>query len=71
MTWNEAFDAHIRERFGDGAQNKAAASLRTTPSNVFNWCHGKLPREKWRKRIDRWSGGRVPWELHVHLPRAS
>ena len=71
MTWNEAFRAYVEERFSDGGQQAAAFSLKTTPSNISYWCNGKLPREKWRRRIDRWSGGRVPWELHVHLPRAS
>jgi len=71
MTWNEAFRAYIEDRFGDGPQQKAAHSLKTTPANISYWCNGKLPREAWRKKIARWSGGKVPAELHVTLPVAS
>ncbi len=66
MIWSAAFKAYIDERFGDGAQQKAALSLRAAQSKVHYWCHGARAREKERRRIQRWSGGRVP----ADLPRA-
>lgn len=70
MTWNEAFRRYIARRFGDAAPKRAAESLKTTPSNVFNWCRSTVPHERWRKRIAMWSKGDVPAELHVVIPHA-
>lgn len=69
MTWNEAFRAYIERRFGEGAQQRAAGSLKTTPSNVSYWCRDTIPRDGWRARIEKWSRGEVPSTLHVVLPR--
>ena len=62
-TWSEAFKAYIGERFGDGAQQKAAIALRAAQSKVHYWCHGSRAREKERNRIERWSGGAVRADL--------
>jgi hypothetical protein len=63
MTWSEAFRAYIEKRFGEGAQQKAAISLRTAQSKVHYWCHGSRAREDERKRVARWSHGHVPADL--------
>jgi len=67
MTWSEAFKGYIERRFGDGAQQKAAFALKVSPSKVSYWCRGSMPRERTRKRIDRWSKG----EVAASLPPAS
>lgn len=69
MTWNEAFRRYIDKRFGDDAQKKAALSLKLPPSTISYWVNGTLPREPMRKRVERWSEGDVPAELHVARSR--
>lgn len=63
MTWSDAFKGYIERRFGDGAQQKAAFALKVSPSKVSYWCRGSVPREKTRRRIDRWSKGEVSADL--------
>lgn len=71
MTWNEAFRGYIERRFGENPQQQAAFSLKATPSNISYWCRdGRIPRQKWRDRIDKWSGGEVPSELQVGFKKA-
>ncbi len=58
--WSETFAAYIARRFGEGAQQKAAFALKVGPSAISYWCRGSTPREKMRRRIERWSKGEVP-----------
>ena len=71
MTWSETFNAYIHKRFGEKPQEKAARSLRVAASSVSYWCRGALAREKMRKRIQGWSRGAVPADLHVAATRPS
>lgn len=69
-TWNALFRAHC-ERLG---LNQLAVShaLKVAPSRVHGWWHGAYPREKMRKRMDRWSGGAIPADAPAEsdvLPR--
>ena len=58
MTWSERFAKFVRERF-DGNQLEVAFSLRVAPSRIHDWMHGTTPRAETRRRIQKWSGGRV------------
>lgn len=71
MTWSDRFRIYIERRFGTGAQQKAAFSLKVAPSKVHYWCHGATAREAMRKRIARWSNGEVPAALDAQAPAES
>lgn len=59
-SWSERFKAYITKRFGEGCQQKAAFSLKVSPSVVSYWCRGSIPRADMLRRIAKWSEGRVP-----------
>lgn len=64
QTWSERFNEYIHRRFGDGAQQKAAFSLKVAPSKISYWCRGaSTPRKAVRQRIARWSKGEVPNDI--------
>lgn len=71
MTWSDRFREYIERRFGTGAQQKAAFSLKVAPSKVHYWCHGATAREAMRKRVARWSNGEVPAEITIPEPQDS
>lgn len=64
-TWTAAFRAEVDARFV--TQLEAAKSLRLPPNRVNQYYHGVyVPREALRRRIQRWSAGRVA----AGLPKA-
>lgn len=71
MAWSEHFKAHLVKR-GLNQQEAVFAlrrsNIKASPSMVSNWCRGTVPREKTRKRIERWSDGDVPAEAGASSP---